>query len=93
MLPQKSTVITDDASVLNIQNNIDILISSAEETLSMADGWFSVNQLVLNQSKSVKLIISSNNKITSGKSCKLLDITIDDVLNWIAHIKISVQDL
>ena len=48
--------------------------------------WFNTNGLCLNKNKTQELFLSTNPTLLNGKNIKLLGITIDDGLNWQAHI-------
>lgn len=82
----KIILFADDTSFISANFNLDLLCGQAHNIVKKAQSWFSSNQLQLNDGKTKNLIISSNNRLISGDSCKLLGVTIDDSLTWNIHI-------
>lgn len=86
LLPQKCSLFADDTSFITSGPNVDTLMCAAERVLFRAEEWFSANQLVLNHSKTENLLVTTNPRYSSGRSCRLLGIIIDDALNWSPHV-------
>lgn len=86
LCPNKCTFYADDTSFITSSADVTELERNMATLKSKADLWFHNNNLQLNLEKTQHLIFSTNNSISGGRSAKLLGITLDDRLNWSAHI-------
>lgn len=93
MNPIKSIMFADDTTILCSDRNIDNLMELSSRNEQLAQDWFTLNELKLNQEKTQRLVISSNKNITTGANVKLLGIYLDDNLNWSSHIEHLNQKL
>lgn len=93
MSPNKCSLFADDTTLVCSHTSLLELdrLSSAME--GRAQSWFSANNLLLNRQKTQKIIISSNNTVTTGNSVTLLGITIDDRLDWSSHVDVLCKKL
>lgn len=82
----KTVLFADDTSFISRNVNFDLLCDRASDVVKISQIWFSTNNLKLNDDKTKSLTISSNSKLTSGRSCNLLGIVVDDSLTWNTHI-------
>ena len=93
----KCVLFADDTNLLCSDTNIDQLFATVASVLDNMCTWFAVNKLSLNVSKTSYMLFRSNIKIDVGllingtriervNVAKFLGVTIDEQLNWKAHI-------
>lgn len=86
LLPNKCILFADDTTLICSGKNFDDLEASSNLIEKKAQEWFTSNKLMLNEGKSQKLFLSSNNNLVNGSSVNLLGIRFDDKLNWSCHV-------
>ncbi len=87
LLPVNCVLYADDTTLISSDKSRKILNKKVQQNIKQAESWFSANQLKLNSNKTKTLVISSNRQTIQGNTVKLLGITIDDSLNWKAHVE------
>jgi len=87
-IPCPSILYADDTTIVNYHKDIDELILKEEESLKIAAQWFEANSLVVNNSKTERIIFSLNNLMSiENKSVNLLGIHLDSKLSWHCHVQ------
>ncbi|XP_050509197.1 uncharacterized protein LOC114345645 [Diabrotica virgifera virgifera] len=87
--PYKSVQFADDTTYIISGNKNEDLKMAYEEVSDKSSTWFAANKLKLNTEKMQDLIISASGlhgDPDDKDTAKLLGITIDNRLNWSAHI-------
>ena len=84
--PQVCVQYADDTTFVCRDKDVNILKEECKHLIQRAEAWFANNNLKLNISKTQQLIVSSNPQMTCGDSVNLLGITVDDRLDWRAHL-------
>lgn len=79
------TLFADDTTVLIAGENADELGLCARSTEDEIKSWFSANRLLINSEKTQTVTFSLNPRIYTGRSVRLLGVTVDDSLRWREH--------
>ena len=90
----KITNYADDNTPYAFESDIDTLIETLEHDTNILFTWFEKNEMKSNNDKCHLIIINNidniiklkGEEITGGKSVKLLDVTIDNKLNFNEHV-------
>ena len=84
----------DDTTLINSDVDLTRLKENSQSYEEKAGRWFGANQLQLNNQKTQKLVISTNNTIIDKHaSVTLLGIGIDPCLSWKTHKECLVNKL
>ncbi|KAI5639643.1 reverse transcriptase (RNA-dependent DNA polymerase) domain-containing protein [Phthorimaea operculella] len=96
------TLFADDTSVITCARSYKELDLKIKSICSQLQEWFSVNGLVLNMTKSNVMLFSGKSvpvpvdvvpPMPTCKQCKFLGLTLDQHLNWKAHIQVLCDRL
>ncbi|XP_045460873.1 uncharacterized protein LOC123671201 [Harmonia axyridis] len=88
---EATSLYADDTSFLNIASSREELERVCNETLRVAEDWFTFNGLKLNRDKIQRLNFNLNNK--EKRSLNLLGITLENDLCWKGHISLLTRKL
>lgn len=88
---EATSLYADDTSFLNITSSREELERVCNETLRVAEDWFTFNGLKLNRDKIQRLNFNLNNK--EKRSLNLLGITLENDLCWKGHISLLTRKL
>ena len=97
----KCILFADDTTIYIAGLNINELMDSMNNDLTILDDWFRANKLSLNTSKTTYMVFNKiqinicdgetiqigNEKINRVRQFKFLGIILDDQLNWTQHLK------
>lgn len=94
-IPKTKTVLfADDTTLLNSAYNFTDLTKINSETAKMTQSWFSSNELCLNNTKTVNMVLSLRQyNYDNPRAVRFLGIEVDMNLNWDVHINAIIKKI